>query len=111
MMRMMMMSKVDLKSRPSQSSTLRKFQSVNSGAANSPCGLNCHAKNVVSARAQRVTSLARLSHSRENSCGVDKGGGGDLVVEIEGCGKGVVIFVSIFSSSFFSEGKEIENGT
>lgn len=59
---------------------------------------------MVSARAQRVTSLARLSNSRENSCGVDEGGGGDLVVEIEGYGKGVVIFVSIFSSSFFSKG-------
>lgn len=51
-----------------------------------------------------MTSLARLSNSRENSCGVDEGGGGDLVVEIEGYGKGVVIFVSIFSSSFFSKG-------
>lgn len=56
--------------------------------------------------------LARISNSRENSCGVERGGGGDLVVKIERCGKGVVIFVSIFSSSFFfSKGEEIENGT
>lgn len=59
-----------------------------------------------------MTSLARISNSSENSCGEEGGGGGgDLVDEIEGCGKGAVIFVSIFSSSFFSKGEEIENGT
>lgn len=60
---------------------------------------------MVSAQAQRVTVFG------ENSCEAEGEGGGDFVVEIEGCRKVVVIFVSIFSSSFFSKGKEMENGT